>query len=97
MEQATKAANQVRGVGRPPKPKEPSPAQVYALRIWEGQSPDLQRHERISRVSAGLAGQKLSMEGVVLPTTHDSKPDEEAEAKLRAWNKALPKPNVSIV
>jgi hypothetical protein len=53
----------------------PSPEQVYALRIWSGQSPDLPRAERIARVTAGMAGQGMSMEGVVLPATHDSKPE----------------------
>ncbi len=75
MEQTPKTGNQVRRVGRPPNPKPDSPEQVYALRIWSGQSPDLPRAERIARVAAGLEGQKMNMDGVVLPVTHDSKPE----------------------
>lgn len=42
-------------------------AQGLALRIWNGQSPDLVRAERIKRVAAGLEEQGLSMDGVELP------------------------------
>lgn len=46
----------------------PSPAQAYALRVWNGQSPDtLTRQEREARVAAALAGQGWSMEGIELP------------------------------
>ena len=44
-----------------------SPAQVYALRVWSGQSPDLPRAERMARVMAALKGQGLPTDGVVLP------------------------------
>lgn len=97
MEQTPKAEAQLRRVGRPPNPKPDSPAQVYALRIWSGQSPDLPRAERIARVAAGLAGQGMSMDGVTLPVTHDSKPNEEEEAKKRAWAKPLPNSTTGIV
>lgn len=41
-------------------------AQMLAFRIWEGQSPDLSRAERLERVKRGLEAQGLSMEGVTL-------------------------------
>lgn len=41
-------------------------AQCYAERVWEGQSPDLTRGERLSRVAAALEAQGMSMEGVIL-------------------------------
>jgi hypothetical protein len=41
-------------------------AQAYALRVWNGQSPDVPRAERLRRVKIALDGQGLSMEGVVL-------------------------------
>jgi hypothetical protein len=45
-----------------------SPAQAYALRVWNGQSRDtLPRNERIARVRKALEGQGMSMEGVELP------------------------------
>lgn len=42
-------------------------AQDMALRIWNGQSPDLLRHDRIERVARGLEAQGMSMDNVVLP------------------------------
>lgn len=30
---------------------------AYAMRIWDGQSPDMPRHERIERVNIGLTNQ----------------------------------------
>lgn len=44
-----------------------SRAQDLAIRIWNGQSPDLYRDERIKRVAAGLEEQGFSMDGVELP------------------------------
>jgi hypothetical protein len=41
-------------------------ARAYANRVWNGQSPDVPRHERLERVKRALDGQGLSMEGVVL-------------------------------
>jgi hypothetical protein len=43
-----------------------NPAQAYANRVWNGQSPDVPRAERLERVKRALDGQGLSMEGVVL-------------------------------
>lgn len=43
-----------------------NPAQEYASRVWNGQSPDLSRHERLGRVADALKAQGLSMEGVTL-------------------------------
>lgn len=43
-----------------------SPAQAYALRVWNGQSPEVHREERLRRVKLALDGQGLSMEGVEL-------------------------------
>lgn len=43
-----------------------SSAQHYAARVWNGQSPDVPRNERLKRVAKALEGQGLSMEGVVL-------------------------------
>lgn len=41
-------------------------AQHYARRVWNGQSPDVPRNERLRRVAKALEGQGLSMEGVEL-------------------------------
>jgi hypothetical protein len=43
-----------------------SRAQAYALRVWNGQSPEVHREERLRRVKLALDGQGLSMEGVEL-------------------------------
>lgn len=43
-----------------------SPAQVLALRIWEGQSPDVPVIERVARIAAGLKAQGMSLD-VELP------------------------------
>jgi hypothetical protein len=43
-----------------------NPAQEYAQRVWDGQSPSLSRHERLGRVQVALEAQGLSMEGVKL-------------------------------
>jgi hypothetical protein len=74
MEQAIEGSDAVRSVkrGRPAKvaviesPESITPAQAYALRIWEGQSVDLPTHERVERVVNGLRGQNLSID-VTLP------------------------------
>jgi hypothetical protein len=42
-------------------------AQSYALRIWNGQSRDLDRADRIARCKAGVEGQGMSFDGVELP------------------------------
>lgn len=69
MGQTPRTETQLRRVGRPPKAQEPSKAQAYALRIWSGQSSDLPRAERVRRVTAGVEGQGMSMDGVTLPET----------------------------
>jgi hypothetical protein len=43
-----------------------SNAQIYAERVWSGQSPDVPVAERLSRVRAALAGQSLDCAGVTL-------------------------------
>jgi hypothetical protein len=43
-----------------------SRSQAYAERVWNGQSPDVPRAERLERVKRALDGQGLSMEGVEL-------------------------------
>lgn len=40
--------------------------QALASRIWEGQSPDLPRNERMRRIKAALEDKGLTMEGVNL-------------------------------
>lgn len=47
--------------------KERSLAQAYAMRVWDGQSPDAERGWRIQRVKDALEGQGMSFEGVELP------------------------------
>ena len=42
-------------------------AQSYAMRVWNGQSPDVKREEKIRRVKLALEGQNLPFEGVELP------------------------------
>jgi hypothetical protein len=44
-----------------------NPAQVYADRVWSGQSVSAERSWRIQRVKDALAGQGLPFDGVVLP------------------------------
>lgn len=42
-------------------------AQAYAMRVWAGQSPDMDRAWRIGRCNAALEGQNLPTEGVEFP------------------------------
>ena len=57
-----------------PKPKVAAveapqdPAQDYAMRVWDGQSVDVPRHERIERCMNALRGQNLTTDGIVFPT-----------------------------
>jgi len=44
-----------------------NPAQAYAMRVWDGQSVDVPRAERIERVLNALRGQNLPTDGVSLP------------------------------
>ncbi len=44
-----------------------SPAQAYAMRVWDGQSVDVSRSERIERCLNALCGQNLPIDGVTFP------------------------------
>lgn len=79
MDEATKDKHEVHSVRRGRRPKESAVeadvpavvpsyvrAQDLATRIWNGQSPDLPRADRLRRVEAGLSDQGLPMDGVVL-------------------------------
>lgn len=47
---------------------------AIALRIWEGQSPDLPLRERVTRIKTGLARQGFTkLSGLTLPTKEDYK------------------------
>lgn len=39
-------------------------ALAYAVLVWVGQSPDLPKHERLSRVIRALEGQSLPTDGI---------------------------------
>lgn len=59
MESAVENKQQIRRIGRPPKaalfaPAVDSPSQVLALRIWEGQSPDISVIDRVGRIAKAL-------------------------------------------
>lgn len=41
-------------------------AQAYARKVWDGQSPNLSRDERLGRVRRALESQGMSMEGIEL-------------------------------
>ena len=56
----------VEAVSQPDTGRVNIPSQIYALRVWEGQSIDLPTAERLARVRAALWGQNLSTDGVVL-------------------------------
>lgn len=69
MEQAIEGAEQLHRVkrGRPAKvaaieSPDASPAQAYALRIWNGQSPDVAVIDRVARVASGLKAQGMSLD-----------------------------------
>ena len=83
MEQAIEGAEPLHRVkgkpGRKPKSKfveeiaadrlggcDPKAA-AYAVRVWNGQSPDLPIAERIERVVNALRGQNLPTDGIVFP------------------------------
>lgn len=66
MDATNQAEQPLRSVrrGRPPKVAAESPiestssaGQEYALRIWNGQSPDLPISERVARINAALLAQ----------------------------------------
>ena len=44
-----------------------SASQAYAMRVWNGQSVDVPRAERIARVFNALLGQNLPTDGIVFP------------------------------
>lgn len=75
MEQALEGAEQLHRVkrGRPAKvaaielPLVESAAQAYAMRVWNGQSVDVPRAERIERILNALRGQSLSTDGIMFP------------------------------
>lgn len=65
MEQAVKAKRQVRRVK---EESEMTPMNALALRIWEGQSPDLPLNERVKRIVAALNAQGFDeIESLELP------------------------------
>lgn len=76
MEQALEGGDALHRVkrGRPAKaieapvaaPVVDDAAQAYALRVWDGQSPDVPLQERIVRVLNALKGQSLSI-NITLP------------------------------
>lgn len=74
MDKAIEGADAVHRVkrGRPAKVieviDELSKQQIYALRVWNGQSADVPRSERIERVMNALRGQNLPTDGITLPT-----------------------------
>ena len=76
MESTIEGAAQVHRVKRGPKPKvaaieapaDESLAQAYAMRVWDGQSVDVPRAERIERCVSALRGQNLPNENIVYPT-----------------------------
>lgn len=39
-----------------------SPSQSLAIRIWEGQSPDVSVIERVTRIAAGLKAQGMDLD-----------------------------------
>ena len=43
-----------------------SNAQIYAERVWSGQSPDVPVAERLARVRSALEGQGMDCEGVLI-------------------------------
>lgn len=43
-------------------------AQNYAMRVWNGQSVDVPRAERIERCMNALRGQNLPTDGIVFPS-----------------------------
>ena len=45
-----------------------SDSQIYAMRVWGGQSIDVPRAERIERCMNALRGQNLPTDGIVFPT-----------------------------
>jgi hypothetical protein len=76
MEQAIEGAEPLHRVkrGRPAKAAAietpvvgESASQAYAMRVWNGQSVDVPRAERIARCMNALRGQNLPTDGIVFP------------------------------
>lgn len=53
-------------LGNATRTLEVTPAQVFAKRVWDAQSPDEPRSWRLERVAEAMRNKGLSMEGVVL-------------------------------
>lgn len=53
-------------LGNATRTLEVKPAQVFAKRVWDAQSPDEPRSWRLERVAEAMRNKGLSMEGVVL-------------------------------
>lgn len=73
MDQAIEGAEQLHRVkrGRPAKVAaielpDASPAQAYALRVWNGQSPDVAVIDRVARIANALKQQGMGLD-VELP------------------------------
>lgn len=72
MEQAAKDSKPLHRVKPGPKPKAvllatDSPAQSLALRIWEGQSPDVAVIDRVARIANALKDKGHPLTGIELP------------------------------
>ena len=79
MERTTEGADAVHRMKPGRKPKvievvapvvevvEDNRAQLYAMRVWGGQSVDLPPAERKERVFNALRGQNLSTDGIIFP------------------------------
>lgn len=53
-------------LGNATRTLEVTPAQVFAKRVWDAQSPDEPRSWRLERVAEAMRNKGLSMEGVIL-------------------------------
>lgn len=81
MEQALEGGDVVHRMKPGRKPQSPKPqiikaeellscdskAAAYAVRVWNGQSPDVPVAERIERVMNALRGQNLLTDGLTFP------------------------------
>ena len=70
MEQAIEGSEVIHRMKRKPKaiaaPVD-NAAQAYAMRVWDGQSVDVPRAERIERCMNALRAQNLPTDGVSFP------------------------------
>lgn len=76
MEQALEGGESLHRVKAKPGPKPKIAAiespvsnasQAYAMRVWDGQSIDVPRAERIERCMNALRGQNLPTDGLMFP------------------------------